>query len=152
MLMNITSGRIKPKKESTFGKKPFKGKNKNRTGNKKESLFSHERIKKKVSGKNVRKDFSLNLDKPVRFSKAVMKKRNIWINENIGVCQICEVSTQLDVPHHALSGSGLKDDRPLICICVTCHPIVHFGKQSDLKKTREEILAIGWENHKIIPS
>ena len=35
MGVKINHGRIKPKKESTFGKKvPFKGKNKNRSGNK----------------------------------------------------------------------------------------------------------------------
>ena len=54
MSYEIPQGRIKPKREPTFGKvkKPFKGKDKNRKGNKKESIFDHDRIKPKPSMKN----------------------------------------------------------------------------------------------------
>lgn len=53
-MYEIKSGRIKPKCESTFGKakKPFKGKNRNRKGSKKDSMFNHDRIKPKPSMKN----------------------------------------------------------------------------------------------------
>lgn len=58
MGVKINDGRIKPKKESTFGKKPFKGKNKNRKGSKKLSMdkpeLNTERIKPKPSMKNIK--------------------------------------------------------------------------------------------------
>ena len=58
----INDGRIKPKKESTFGKvkKPFKGTAKNRKGNKKESLFKHEPIRAKASKAKKRNPLDLH--------------------------------------------------------------------------------------------
>lgn len=54
----INHGRIKPKKESTFGKvkKPFKGKKRNRKGNTKSSFLDLpvKRLKPKYSSKNVK--------------------------------------------------------------------------------------------------
>lgn len=59
----INHGRIKPKKESTFGKvkKPFKGKKRNRKGNTKSSFsdLPVKRLKPKYSSKN---DSSLTVE------------------------------------------------------------------------------------------
>jgi hypothetical protein len=86
-------------------------------------------------------------DGPIRFSKAEMKKRNEFILGK-GACQVCDQFSTLDIPHHAVYGLGVKDDRSLINICLDCHRKVHaFGGYSQLDKTREEIEAIGWNNN-----
>ena len=89
---------------------------------------------------------SLKNDKPVRFDIAELKKRVQFILEK-EVCQVCEESYQLDAPHHAVYGLGVKDDRTLINICLRCHRLIHNTGYDTLKKTREEIEAIGWENN-----
>jgi hypothetical protein len=94
----------------------------------------------------------LNQNKPVRFSKSEYQRRQEIIYSK-GLCQVCEESTQLDAPHHALGGMGTKDDRTLICICIDCHRHIHAqGGYSVLKKTKAEIIAIGWANNEEIES
>jgi hypothetical protein len=86
-------------------------------------------------------------DKPVRFGKAELKKRVQFILAK-EVCQVCNESYDLDYPHHGLYGLGVKDDRTLVNICVTCHRLVHSsGGYDKLPKTREEIEIIGWSNN-----
>ena len=82
----------------------------------------------------------------VRFPKEELKKRFMWVSE-LGACQVCDVSWELDIPHHARQGLGVKDDRYLVNICLNCHREIHTGSFSNLKKTRKEVEAIGWENH-----
>lgn len=93
------------------------------------------------------KKCKLRLDTPKRLSKAEMHKRNEFILAK-GSCQVCEEFKPLDVPHHAVYGLGVKDDRTLVNICLDCHRLIHgFGGYSKLSKTREEIEAIGWANN-----
>ena len=88
----------------------------------------------------------LNDNSPVRFNKSELQKRQQFILDK-EVCQVCEESYQLDVPHHAEYGLGVKDDRTLVNICLTCHRIIHSVGYDKLSKTREEILVIGWSNN-----
>lgn len=89
----------------------------------------------------------LREDTPQRFSKAEMHKRNMFVLAK-GACQVCDKMKPLDVPHHAVYGLGVKDDRTLVNICIECHRKVHaFGGYAELAKTREEIEAIGWANN-----
>ncbi|MCK4816680.1 hypothetical protein KA005_12995 [bacterium] len=93
------------------------------------------------------KKCNLKNDKPIRFNKAELKRRVELILEK-EVCQVCETSTDLDYPHHAIMGYGVKDDRSLVNICVECHRLIHSsGGYEKLSKTREEIEAIGWANN-----
>ena len=72
-----------------------------------------------------------------------------WIISK-GICQVCEVSADLDAPHHTKQGLGVKDDRSLICICIACHREIHTQGFSKLLKTRvelEEIGNINWLNY-----
>lgn len=78
--------------------------------------------------------------------KEEKRKRDKWVSE-LGACQVCETSYELDIPHHAKYGMGNKDDRYLINICLNCHREIHAGSYSNLDKTREELEAIGWDNH-----
>ena len=90
--------------------------------------------------------------KPVRFKRAEYQRRQEIIYSK-GLCQVCEESTELDAPHHAVGGLGTKDDRTLICICIDCHRHIHAqGGYSALKKTKAEIVAIGWANNEEIES
>jgi len=66
--------------------------------------------------------------------------------KDIGLCQVCEESIELDTPHHTKQGLGVKDDRSLICICLTCHNAIHTQGFSKLNKTRIELEEIGKEN------
>jgi hypothetical protein len=154
MGVKIDNGRVKgDKPKSTFGqKKPFKGFDKNRKGSKKKSnglgcKIEHNRIKPKVNQKNKdrRTRVFLNLDKPVLFPMPKYRKRQTDIRE-IGVCQICEVCTDMDAPHHVLQGSK-KDDRYMIGACIICHGIIHTIGYMGVKKTREECREIAWSNH-----
>ena len=89
---------------------------------------------------------NLKNDKPIRFNKSELKKRVEFIISK-EVCQVCETSTDLDYPHHAIYGLGVKDDRSLTNICVECHRIIHgSGGYDKLPKTRKEIEVIGWGN------
>ncbi len=67
-------------------KTPYSGKNRNRKGNRKDTRES------------------LNPNKPVRFTKAKLEKR-VYDILNLGVCQICEESSELDYPHHVEQGA-----------------------------------------------
>ena len=145
-MYEIKSGRIKPKSKPTFGKK----KSGKKSNSKKSDLFGHSRLKSKPSMKNKKKDIYLNPDKPVRFSKSQMLDINLWIINNIPCCQVCNESTNLDVPHHAIYGLGNKDDRCLVSICIVCHREIHSGSYDNLKKTREEIIEIGWNNFSML--
>lgn len=119
----------------------------------KKQQTSSNRIKPKPSMKNKKKitdeDVDL-LDKSivVRFDKIEMQKRNEFVSQ-LGPCQVCDESYDLDIPHHAKYGMGSKDDRYIVNICVKCHREVHSGSYDNLKKTRAEIEEIGWNNHKI---
>lgn len=85
-----------------------------------------------------------------RLSKEEYKAYQTYIKE-IGVCQVCEESTDLDTPHHTKQGIGNKDDRSIICICIACHSEIHTKGFSGLAKDRatlEEIGRINWECYK----
>ena len=88
----------------------------------------------------------LREDTPVRFNKKEYQERQEWIMSK-EVCQVCDTSTDLDAPHHADYGLGKKDDRSLVCICIACHKEVHSGSYLNLKKSREQILRIGYNNN-----
>jgi len=121
--------RLNPKKESTFGKKPFKGKKRNRKGNTLKT-FEHE---------------PLNVNKPIRFKTPKYRQRQREI-KSLGVCQVCELNYELDTPHHVMQGS-CKDDRYLINICIDCHALIHMVGYSAALKDRLECKVIAWNNH-----
>lgn len=132
MTYTVSSGRIKPKKQSTFGKKPYKGKVKNRKGS------------KKVSYDGTLRD-PLNSNKPVRFNEAKYKKRQDAIRD-IELCQVCNESYELDAPHHVEQGS-CKDDRYLINICIYCHALIHNVGYSSVKLSRKDCSLVALSNH-----
>ena len=66
--------------------------------------------------------------------------------KDIGVCQVCEESTDLDTPHHSLYGLGVKSDISLVCICINCHSNIHSKGYGHVPKTRKEIESIGKHN------
>lgn len=86
-------------------------------------------------------------DVPQRFSKVEYKKYQDFI-KSFEICQVCDVSTDLDTPHHSIQGSN-KDDRSLICICIECHTILHTQGYNTLKKSRMQLQAIGKSNWSI---
>ncbi len=93
------------------------------------------------------KKCNLKNDKPIRFNKAELKRRVEFILAK-EICQVCELSWESDYPHHAVYGYGVKDDRTLVNICISCHRLVHGSNGYDkLPKSREEIEAIGWLNN-----
>lgn len=88
-------------------------------------------------------------DEPKRFSPDKYREYQNHIL-SFGVCQVCDESTDLDTPHHTKQGLGVKDDRSLICICISCHDILHRVGFETLKKTRlelEEIGRINWVDY-----
>jgi len=94
-----------------------------------------------------KKKCNLKNDKPVRFVKQELKKRVEFILSK-EVCQVCEQSHDLDYPHHAVYGLGVKDDRTLVNICISCHRIVHsYDMTLKCNKSRKEIEYIGWSNN-----
>lgn len=97
--------------------------------------------------KKYKKKARLRDDTPKRYDKTELHKRVQFIIEK-EVCQVCEVSYDLDYPHHSVYGLGKKDDDSLVNICVDCHREIHSGSYSNLAKTREEIVAIGEQNNK----
>ena len=123
-MYKVKDGRLKPKPVGTFGKtkKPFKGKNRNRKG----SVLHPDRA--------VRVD-ARELDRRVDF---ILSKE---------FCQVCEDSFLLDYPHHVVQGIGVKDDQSLICICVSCHRLIHACGYDSVKKSREECEAIAEKNN-----
>ena len=100
----------------------------------------------KIKHKKVKQVDILDKNCTVRLDKKELHKRFTWISE-LGACQVCETSYNLDIPHHARYGIGNKDDRFLINICVDCHREIHNGSYSNLDKTRKQLENIGWENH-----
>ena len=83
-----------------------------------------------------------------RLSKEEYRAYQTHIKE-IGVCQVCEASEDLDTPHHTIQGNGNKDDRSLVCICVACHTAIHTQGYDYICKTKKELEEIGrmnWED------
>lgn len=88
-------------------------------------------------------------DVPKRFKPEAYKAYQTHIKE-IGVCQVCDISTDLDTPHHTLRGIGFKDDRSIICICIKCHDILHRIGYETLNKSEDELKEIGrlnWDEY-----
>jgi len=131
----VNDGRLRPKREATFGKKPFKSKGRNRKGKTKNSFL----------GSGVKK-VGLNPDKATRFSPEKLSERVVAIS-GLGRCQVCDVSYTLDYPHHVVQGLGVKDDRFLINICLECHRLIHSVGYGAVLKSREECKEIAWSNH-----
>jgi len=139
MSYKVPQGRLRPKKEATFGKakKPFKSKGRNRLGS----------MKKSHDG-SIREP--LNLNKPVKFLKNKYQKRIRDIQEHFPLCQICEESYNLDIPHHVARGAN-KDDRTMISACVKCHSGIHgAGEYDNVDKTEDECLEIALKNNKYL--
>lgn len=84
-------------------------------------------------------------DTPTRLNKKELQDKVTWILAK-EVCQICEVSRDLDYPHHSIYGLGVKDDDSLVNTCVKCHRTIHTEGYDNLSKTREEIEQIGVDN------
>jgi len=106
MGIKVMDGRLKPKKESTFGKKPFKGKQKNRTGNKKVTVA---RIKPKPSAKNVKKLSSED--------EAYLE----YLQELDAVCFVCGKKNGIEWHHVKLYSSDKKNHKRLIPLCGVEH-------------------------------
>ena len=122
----------KEKKVSTFGKK--------------RSL-----IKKKAKKiKPLADDVDL-FDRTItlRFSSNEVKKRVIWLKDNIGYCQCCGSRCNPDYPHHALDGTGRKDDRTMVDICTVCHSAIHMKGFDSLPTSEEELIEKSWNNNKL---
>ena len=84
--------------------------------------------------------------KEKRVSKSELKNR-VQILLNKETCQVCEWSTELDYPHHALFGIAKKDDRNMICICVQCHRHIHTKGFPIHGKSRADTVEIGKLNN-----
>ncbi|MDA3908104.1 MAG: hypothetical protein PF437_03375 [Sulfurimonas sp.] len=121
-------------------KVPYSGKNKNRKGS----------LKKSVAANRVRPVDDMNLfdrSLTVRFGTDELRDRVYFIlNLNDGICQVCDTNRDLDYPHHAMQGAKKTDTR-MINICLHCHDVLHRVGFETLKKTREELEEIGWNNH-----
>ena len=101
-MYEIKSGRIKPKKEPMFGKKPYKGKNKNRTGR----TVKTERIKPKFDGSN-QNEISLE-------DKAYPR----WLKEfAVYPCFVCGDFNSIEWHHVKLYSSDKKNHKRLIPLC-----------------------------------
>lgn len=107
-------------------------------------MYSKEEQLKKSKNREV--DL-LDTSITVRLPKDQIKKRVQWLLEK-EICQVCEESTDLDYPHHAIFGWSCKDDRTMINICVNCHKIIHTVGYGPLKKSREQIEKLAWTNNK----
>lgn len=81
--------------------------------------------------------------KKLEFNK--YRKYQTFIKD-IGLCQVCEESIELDTPHHSIYGAGKKDDRSLVCICAECHYNIHSRGYEFINKTRKQIEKIGSKN------
>lgn len=109
----------------------------------KQQQTSSNRIKPKAK---IKKSGIKDDTKAVRFNPTEYKERQDFILSK-EVCQVCEVSYDLDTPHHVLQGIGFKDDRSLINICKMCHWSIHSGGgYAVLKKTKHECLLIAFKN------
>ncbi len=106
-------------------------------------MYTKEQQLKKCKDKSI--DL-MDLSLVVRFDKSELKKRVSFILDK-EICQVCEKSYDLDVPHHARYGNAKKDDRYLVNICVSCHRLIHQVGFHKVAKTRTETEDIGWNNH-----
>ena len=86
-------------------------------------------------------------DVPKRFSEKEYRDRQKFI-KGFGICQVCDTSKDLDTPHHTLQGAN-KDDRSLICICISCHNTLHSNGYETLNKSKTELEAIGRLNNEL---
>jgi hypothetical protein len=109
MGIKIKSNRLKEKPVSTFGvKKPFAGKDKNRSGSKKECVKS-ERIKKKYSAKNK------------KLITAEDKKYLEWLQFQSFCCFVCGVGSGIEMHHVKKHSVDKKDHTKLIPLCIEHH-------------------------------
>ncbi len=132
MGVKIKDGRIKPKKESTFAKKPFKGKDKNRKGSKKKTdglgcEIVVGRVKPKFSAKNVHIVDTVGL----KFLR-VLKGMDL-------PCFVCGKHGSIEL-HHIKEASGdTKNHRRVLPLCGdTCHRLgLELSAHGTPKKFRE---------------
>jgi len=107
----VTHGRVKgEKKPSTFNqKKPFKGKEKNRKGSKKDSALGRtinsKRIKPKPNSKNP------------KIITAEDKKYLEYLKETNYGCFVCGKTDSIEWHHVKLYSSDKKDHKRLIPLC-----------------------------------
>jgi len=85
--------------------------------------------------------------KAKRVSKQELKSRVEFILSK-EVCQICNVSTNLDYPHHSEFGLSKKNDYSLINICVECHRHIHTKGFPIHGLSRNDTIQIGIINNK----
>jgi len=111
----INDGRIRPKAEKTFGKNPRKGKNRNRSGNTKNSFLSSEekivseRIKPKFSGKT-----------PSLLTGADRKYLRYLQSLDV-VCFVCGEQNGIEWHHVKRDSTDKKDHTRLIPLCGVEH-------------------------------
>jgi len=108
MPYKVPHGRLNPKKESTFGKKPYKGKEKNRKGSLKSS-YSSSRIKPKYSSKN---------KKLITLSD---KKYLEWLQATEYSCMICGKHNGIEWHHVKEYSTDVKNHKRLIPLCGVEH-------------------------------
>lgn len=96
------TGRIKPKKEKTFGvKKPFSGKNKNRSGNLKSAPMNFVSKNKRASAED--------------------KEYLEWLHNQDYPCFVCGCYNGIEWHHVKLYSSDTKDHSKLIPLCGAEH-------------------------------
>jgi len=101
MSYKIPQGRLRPKKEATFGKKPFKGKAKNRKGSLKSSFLTSP-VKKRV----------LKIDRDYLS----------WLQNSSYACMVCGGFVGIEWHHVKRDSTDKKDHTRLIPLCgVECH-------------------------------
>ena len=81
-----------------------------------------------------------------RVSKQELKSRVEFILSK-EVCQVCNVSTNLDYPHHSEFGLSKKNDYSLINICVECHRHMHTKGFPIHGLSRSDTIQIGTRNN-----
>ncbi len=108
-MFEIKSGRIKPKKEPMFGKKPYAGKDRNRTG-KKSVTVTAARIKPKFDGSN---------QKEISPDDRVYLK---WLKEfAVYPCFVCGGFNGIEWHHVKEVSSDVKNHKRLIPLCGVEH-------------------------------
>jgi len=105
MAYKVPQGRIKPKKEAMFGKKPFKGKEKNRKGRLKKSI----RLKPKYNSKN-KKLFDVEDAKYIE-----------WLQCSSYSCFVCGGHNGIEWHHVKKFSTDKKDHTRLIPLCGVEH-------------------------------
>ena len=104
-MYKIKSGRLKPKKEATFGKKPYTGKNRNRTGR----TIKSERIKPVYDGSN---ESGVSLEDREYLS---------WLQLQAYPCFVCGGFNGIEWHHIKLYSSDKKNHKRLIPLCGVEH-------------------------------